>query len=51
MIRSYLRLVDFANIAYDLLSELDTFMQKAKKQLHRKPDLIQAFIRDAGYDV
>jgi hypothetical protein len=26
-------------------------MQKAKKRPQRKPDLIQAFIRDAGYEV
>jgi transposase len=48
---SYLKLADLANIACDLLSELDALMQKAKKRLQRKPDLIQAFIRDAGYDV
>ena len=48
---SYLKVADLANIACDLLSELDTLMQKAKKRLQRKPDLIQAFIRDAGYEV
>jgi transposase len=48
---SYLKLVDLANVACDTLPELDTLIQKAKKRLQRKPDLIQAFIRDAGYQV
>jgi transposase len=48
---SYLKVADLANIACDLLSEFDTLIQKAKKRLQRKTDLIQAFIRDAGYEV
>jgi transposase len=48
---SYLKVADLANIACDLLPELDALMQKAKKRLQRKPDLIQAFIRDAGCEV
>ncbi len=48
---SYWKVADLANIACDLLPELDALLQKAKKRLRRKPDLIQAFIRDAGYDV
>ena len=48
---SYLKVADLANIACDLLPELDALMQKAKKRRQRKPDLIQAFIRDAGYGV
>ena len=48
---SYLKLVDLANVACDTLPELDTLIQRAKKRLQRKPDLIQAFTRDAGYEV
>lgn len=48
---SYLKVADLANIACDLIPELDALLQKAKKRLQRKPDLIQAFIRDAGYEV
>ena len=48
---SYLKVADLPNIACDLLPELDALMQKAKKRLQSKPDLIQAFIRDAGYEV
>lgn len=48
---SYLKVVDLANVACDLLCELDTLLQKAKKRLQCKPDLIQAFIHDAGYEV
>lgn len=44
-------MADLANIACDHLSELDALLQKAKKRLQRKHDLIQAFIQDAGYDV
>jgi transposase len=48
---SYLKLADLANIACDQLSELEAHLSKAKKRLQRKPNLIQAFIRDAGYEV
>lgn len=48
---SYLKLVDLANVACDTLPELDILIQRAKKRLQRKPDLIQAVIRDAGYEV
>ena len=48
---SYLKLVDLANVACDSLQELETLIQKAKKRLQRKPELIQAFIQDAGYQV
>lgn len=48
---SHLKMADLANIACDHLSELDALLQKAKKRLQRKHDLIQAFIQDAGYDV
>jgi transposase len=48
---SYLKLTDLANIACDHLSELDAHLHKAKKRLQRRPNLIQAFIHDAGYVV
>jgi transposase len=48
---SYLKIADLANVACDFLSEWDVIIQKAKKRMHRKPDLIQAFILDAGYEV
>jgi len=48
---SYLKLADLANIACDHLPELDAHLYKAKKRLQRKPNLIQAFIHDAGYEV
>jgi transposase len=48
---SYLKLAELANLACDHLSELDAHLSKAKKRLQRKPNLIQAFIHDAGYEV
>lgn len=48
---SYLKIADLANVACDFLSELDVLIQRAKKRMQRKPDLIQAFILDAGYEV
>lgn len=48
---SYLKIADMANVACDTLPELDRLLQKAKRKLQRQPELIQAFIRDAGYAV
>lgn len=48
---SYLKLADLANIAYDHLVELDAHLSKAQKRLQCKPNLIQAFIQNAGYEV
>ena len=48
---SYLKLVDLANVACDFLAELDGLIGRAKKRMQRKPELIQAFIQDAGYEV
>jgi transposase len=48
---SYLKMVDLANIACDSLPELDGYIHKAKKRLQRKPQVIQAFVLDAGYEV
>lgn len=48
---SYLKVVDLANIACNILAELDMLIHKSKKRLQHKPDLIQAFIQNAGYQV
>lgn len=48
---SYLKIADLANVACDHLSELETLLQYSKRRLQRKPEVIQAFIRDAGYEV
>ena len=48
---SYLKIADLANVTCDFLSELDALIRRAKKRMQRKPELIQAFIRDAGYMV
>lgn len=48
---SHLKLVDLANVSCDFLAELDLLIRKAKKRMQRKPELIQAFICDAGYQV
>jgi transposase len=48
---SYLKIAEMANVACDTLSELDAHLQRVKRKLQGKPELIQAFIRDAGYAV
>ncbi len=48
---SYLKIADLANVACDFLSELDAPIRRAKKRLQPIPERIQAFIRDAGYEV
>jgi transposase len=48
---SYLKLADLAKIACDQLSVLDAHLHKAKNRLRRKPNFVQAFIHNAGYDV
>ena len=48
---SYLKMVDLANIACDHLPELEPLIHNSKRRMQRKPELIQAFVRDAGYDV
>jgi transposase len=48
---SYLKIADLANVTCNFLSELDALIQRAKKCIQRKPDLIRAFILDAGYEV
>jgi transposase len=48
---SYLKVAELANTPRDYLSELETLIQKAKRRMQRRPELIQGFIRDAGYKV
>jgi len=48
---SYLKVADLANIACDFLSELDALIQRVKKRVQHKPEMIRAFFLDAGYEV
>jgi len=46
---SYLKLADLPNIACDHLPDLEVLIKNSKRRMQRRPELIQAFIRDAGY--
>ncbi len=48
---SYLKIADLPNIACDHLPELEVLIQNAKRRMQRRPAMIQAFVRDAGYEV
>lgn len=48
---SYLKVAELANTPCDKLEEVVVLVQRAKKRMQRRPELIQAFIRDAGYEV
>jgi len=48
---SYLKIADLANTACDHLSELEALIKNSKRRMQRKPELIQDFIRTAGYEV
>jgi transposase len=48
---SYLKLADLANIACDHLPDLEVLIKNSKRRMQRRPELIQAFIRDAGYEL
>lgn len=48
---SYLKVACLANTACDQLPELDSLIHNSKRRIQHRPHLIQAFIRDAGYDV
>jgi transposase len=48
---SYLKVAELANTPRDYLSEMETLIRKAKRRMQRRPELIQGFIRDAGYEV
>lgn len=48
---SYIKVRLLANVACDTLSDVDALLQKAKRTLKRKPDLIKSFIHHVGYIV
>jgi transposase len=48
---SYLKVAELANTPCDYLSELETLIRKTKRHMQCRPELIQGFIRDAGYEV
>lgn len=48
---SFLKVAELANIPCDNLSEVKTLTHMAKRRMQRRPELIQAFIWDAGYEV
>jgi len=48
---SYLKLADLANIACDHLPDLEVLIKNSKRRMQRRPQLIQAFVRDAGYEL
>ena len=48
---SYLKLADLANIACDHLPDLEMLIKNSKRRMQRRPELIQAFVRDAGYEL
>jgi len=48
---SYLKVAELANTPRDYLSGMETLIRKAKRRMQRRPELIQGFIRDAGYEV
>ena len=48
---SYLKVAELANTPCDHLSEVSKLIHKAKRRMQRRPELIQAFIRDAGHEV
>lgn len=48
---SYIKVSLLANVACDTLPEVEVLLQKAKRTLKRKPDLIKSFIQHVGYKV
>lgn len=48
---SYLKIAELPNVPCDFLSEVDGLIHNAKKRIQRKPEMIMAFIHDAGYEV
>ena len=48
---SYLKVAELANTPCDHLVEVERLIRKAKRRMQRRPELIQSFIRDAGYEV
>jgi transposase len=48
---SYLKLADLANIACDHLHDLEVLIKNSKRRMQRRPQLIQSFVRNAGYEL
>jgi len=48
---SYIKVSLLANVACDTLFDVEALLQKAKRTLKRKPDLIKSFIQHVGYIV
>lgn len=48
---SYLKMAELANTPCDHLVEVERLVHKAKRRMQRRPELIQSFIWDAGYEV
>lgn len=48
---SYLKVAELANSPCDYLSEVDALIRKGKRRMQRRPDLVRAFVKDAGYEV
>jgi transposase len=48
---SYLKLADLANIACDHLQDLEVLIKNSKRRMQRRPQLIQSFVRNAGYEL
>jgi len=48
---SYLKIAELANIACHHLPELEALIQNSKRRMQQKPELIRAFVCDAGYEV
>jgi transposase len=48
---SYLKLADLANIACDHLPDLEVLIKNSKRRMQRRPQLIQSFVRNAGYEL
>ena len=47
---SYLKPADLAIIACDHLPDLEVLIKNSKRRMQRRPQLIQAFVRNAGYE-
>jgi transposase len=48
---SYLKLADLANIACDHLQDLEVLIKNSKRRMQRRQQLIQSFVRNAGYEL
>jgi transposase len=48
---SYLKLTGLANCACDHLPDLKVLIKNSKRRMQHRPQLIQAFVRNAGYEL